>query len=276
MSYINRDSALAQEFWEKGYVEDCPIYDFHGHMHENNGCYLPAGEPEQMLHTMKRAHIDSFIFCSHIALHSAEIGEKANLEPVRKYGKPLRAYLGVKSYDIDWERDRAALEANPDVYVGCKFLQDYFGVPLEDPRHTPYWEYLNEHKMLTLMHTWGGSSVDGAENVRRIAETYPDVRLICGHSIHSHWDLAIKLAQDFPNVYLELTAVMDERGILERFVREAGSEKIVFGTDLPWFSTFYYIGTILEADITDEDRRNIFYRNGQKLLAGVENWAEKK
>ena len=65
MSYLNRDSALAQAFWEKGYVEDCPIYDFHGHMHENNGCYLPAGEPEQMLHTMRRAHIDSFIFCSH-------------------------------------------------------------------------------------------------------------------------------------------------------------------------------------------------------------------
>ena len=63
MTYINRDSALAREFWEKGYVEDCPIYDFHGHMHENNGTYLPAGEPEQMLHTMRRAHIESFIFC---------------------------------------------------------------------------------------------------------------------------------------------------------------------------------------------------------------------
>ena len=49
-------------------------------------------------------------------------------------------------------------------------------------------------------------------------------------------------------------------------MREAGSEKIVFGTDLPWFSTFYYVGAILEADITDEDRRNIFYRNGRRLL----------
>ena len=62
---------------------------------------------------------------------------------------------------------------------------------------------------------------------------------------------------------------MDDRGVLERFVGELGSERILFGTDLPWFSTFYYIGAILDADITDDDRRNIFYRNGKKLLARI-------
>ncbi|NMA08110.1 MAG: amidohydrolase family protein [Clostridiales bacterium] len=267
MKYINKNSALAQEFWEKGYVEDCPIYDFHGHMHEMFGGYLPAGEPEQMLHTMKRAHIESFIFSSHLALYSAEIGERANQEPVKKYGRPLRAYLGVKSYDIDFERDRKALEENPDVYAGCKFLTDYYGVRLEDPRHTPYWEYLNEHKLLALCHTWGGSAFDGPENVRKVAHAYPDVTIICGHSMHGLWDEAIDVAREYPNVYLELTAVMDDRGVLEKFVRALGSERIVFGTDLPWFSTFHYIGCILDADITDDDRRNIFYRNGQKLMA---------
>ncbi len=268
-TYINKNSALAQEFWEKGFVEDCPIYDFHGHMHEMNGGYFPAGEPIKMLHTMRRAHIESFLFCSHLALYSAEIGESANIEPVRQYGRPLRAYLGVKSYDIDWERDRAALEEHPDVYVGCKFLQDYYAVKLEDPRHAPYWEYLNERHLLALCHTWGGSPNDGPDNILRVAKAYPNVAILCGHSMHGEWDRAIEVARECPNVYLELTAVMDDRGVLDRFVRELGSERILFGTDLPWFSTFYYIGAILDADITDDDRRNIFYRNGQKLLAGL-------
>ncbi len=58
----------------------------------------------------------------------------------------------------------------------------------------------------------------------------------------------------------------DERGVLERFVGEAGSERILFGTDLPWFNHHYYIGSVLGAAISDEDRHNILHRNAEKLL----------
>jgi predicted TIM-barrel fold metal-dependent hydrolase len=59
------------------------------------------------------------------------------------------------------------------------------------------------------------------------------------------------LARDFPNVYLELCAVMDERnGILEKFVEKAGPQKILFGTDMPWFNYHYYIGVVLVAEIS--------------------------
>jgi len=69
------------------------------------------------------------------------------------------------------------------------------------------------------------------------------------------------------NVLLELTAVPDERtGVIEKFVREAGSTKVVFGTDFPWFSHHYYIGAVLAADITDEERRDIFCRNAERIL----------
>lgn len=47
---------------------------------------------------------------------------------------------------------------------------------------------------------------------------------------------------------------------------ECGSTRMVFGTDAPWFNYPYYIGSLLGADITDEDRRNICYRNAERLL----------
>ncbi len=47
---------------------------------------------------------------------------------------------------------------------------------------------------------------------------------------------------------------------------ECGSTRIVFGADAPWFNHHYYIGSLLGADITDEDRRNICYRNAERLL----------
>lgn len=268
-TFINPDSALAREFWEKGKVESCPIYDFHGHMHEMFGGWLPAGEPEQMLETMERAGMRSFCFSSHLALYCFEAGEAANLNPIRRLGGPLRAYLGVQAFAPNPERDIALLQANRDAYVGCKFLCDYHQVPLEHPSLAPYWEFLNENRLLALCHTWGGSHCNGVNNVRAVAERYPNVRIIMGHSCHSAWTEAIRLAQDFPNVYLELTAVLDDRGILEQFVREAGSNRILFGTDLPWFSTHHGIGCILDAEMTDEDRHNILHRNGEAIFADL-------
>ena len=101
---------------------------------------------------------------------------------------------------------------------------------------------------------------------RKIAEKYPNLVLICGHSFHDDWDNGLKLAE-FPNVYFELTAVFDNRRVIERIAEKAGSQRMLFGTDLPWFSTHHGVGALLSADITDEDRHNILHANAERLLS---------
>ena len=49
-------------------------------------------------------------------------------------------------------------------------------------------------------------------------------------------------------------------------MEKAGSERLLFGTDLPWFDTHHGIGTILSTEMTDDDRHNILHRNGERLL----------
>ena len=56
-------------------------------------------------------------------------------------------------------------------------------------------------------------------------------------------------------------------GIIERMVEEAGSTKIVFGTDMPWYSPAFAVGTVLFARLGDEARKDIFNRNAARLLA---------
>jgi predicted TIM-barrel fold metal-dependent hydrolase len=153
-----------------------------------------------------------------------------------------------------------------DVYVGFKFLADYHGRKLTDDGYRSALELADARGLSVLLHTWGGSGFNGHEEVRAVAGKYPGAKLIMGHSLHGDWDRAIAIARQFPNTYLELTAVLDEQGALEKFVDNLGSERILFGTDFPWFDFHYYIGAILGAQITDEDRRNIFYRNAQELL----------
>jgi len=58
------------------------------------------------------------------------------------------------------------------------------------------------------------------------------------------------------------------RGI-ERFVANFGSERLLFGSGLPHCSPGGLIGYIRYAEVTDEDKRNIFSGNMERLLQEV-------
>ena len=74
------------------------------------------------------------------------------------------------------------------------------------------------------------------------------------------------LTKKHQNTFLELTAVVGKRGVVEMLVAGAGSERILYGTDLPWFDEHFYLGNILCADISEDDRHNILHRNAERIL----------
>jgi uncharacterized protein len=263
MGYAN----LKEAFYAEGKVADCPVYDLHGHMGAHYAISFPRAEVDGMVQAMDRAGVKMLVFCHHHTLFTPDIGNRANVEAVRQYPQRLRAYCGINpNYPEVIAQDLETFAQYGDVYVGFKMLCDYHGYPLTDDRYRMAWEMADRNKNLVLCHTWGGSPLDGPDEVGKVAERYPGARILMGHSCHGEWDRAIELVKKYPNLYFELTAVLDERGILERFVAETGSERIVFGTDLPWFNHHYYIGSVLGAEITDEDRHNILHRNAEKLL----------
>jgi predicted TIM-barrel fold metal-dependent hydrolase len=144
--------------------------------------------------------------------------------------------------------------------------------------------------MLMMIHTWGGSAYNSPQHVERLARQYPNARLIMGHSGFGDWEFSAKLARDFPNVYLDLTAVyashdfsvlpagsgtpsalgsaLHVNGVIEYFVEVATSSKVLLGSDLPWYSPHYAAGAVLFARINDDDRHNILHRNAERLLKG--------
>jgi len=265
-------NSIWKEFYEKGKSEQCPVYDMHGHMGSYSRIYFPYGDfdPETIKKRFDRAGIKILVFCHHWSLFSPDIGNTANIEAVRKLPELLRAYCGLNpNYPEIIEKDVEEFEKYRDVFVGFKLLADYHGLPISHKNYSPAWKYADKKGLIVLLHTWGGSNVDGPEQVRIVAERYPGAKILMGHSCHGEWDKALQLMKDFPNVYAELCAVVDDRGGLEKFIDGAGSEKIVFGTDWPWFNHHYYIGAVLDSGISDDDVHNIFHRNAEKLLSSL-------
>ena len=267
--FINPDSALAAEFWEQGKSASCPVYDMHGHMGPWHSIYFPRAEASEMVKSMDAAGVKLLCFAHHASLFAPDIGNAASVAAVKAFPGRFRAYLAVNPHYPEFlERDLADYDSLRDVYVGLKFLADYHGVPVSDDRYKAAWEFANDRGLPVLMHTWGGSACDGAPEARKIAQRYSRIKLFLGHSFNNHWAEAIDLAREFPHVYLELTSVLGRRGVLELFCEKVGSRRLLYGTDLPWFDEHQSIGSVLAADITEEDRHNILHGNAEKILAG--------
>ncbi len=264
---IRPDSQLAAEFWKTGRSASCPIYDVHGHMGEWHSIYFPRGEAADMVRSMDGAGVRLLCFAHHAALFCPEIGNREAVKAVRQFPDRLRAYLSVNPHYPDAiERDLAGFDDMRDVYVGLKLLADYHRVPISAEPYRRALEFADERRLPVLSHTWGGSAFDGADEVRRVAERYPHIRLLMGHSLNDRWHEAAAVARDCPNTYLELTSIPGRRGVLELLCDEAGSDRILFGTDIPWFDEHQGVGALLSADITEDDIHNILHRNAEKLL----------
>jgi len=262
------DSQLAEAFWRDGRSDDCEVIDMHGHMGPWRGIYFPRADADAMVRTMDGAGVRLLAFCHHAALFCPDVGNAANVQAVRRHPGRLRAYMAINPhYPNAVAADLAGFDALRDVYVGLKIHAAYHGLAWDAPAYEPAWRFADERGLIVLAHTWSGSSVDGSDQVRRAAEAYPNVRLLLGHSLHGAWDDAIAIAREFPNVHLELTAVLDDRGVMEKFVAAGLGRKLLFGTDLPWFDPHHGIGAVLSAEITDDDRHDILHRNAERLLA---------
>ena len=122
--------------------------------------------------------------------------------------------------------------------IGFKIHPTMHDYPLTGEAYHPLYAWANAHRQLVLAHTWADPRCNAAA-CRAITEQYPELIFLLGHSIWGEFDEAIALTAEMPNVYLELTASEHVPGFLEKAVRGAGSHKILFGTDLPWFNPHY-------------------------------------
>lgn len=266
-----------------------PIIDMHGHWGPFGGSYLPAAPEAKMLAALERAGVRHIVCSAHDALLAdPERGNQTMQAAILRSPQLLSGYWAVNPNYPELAARTPQDYAAAKGFVGFKFLPDYHVYPVTGDRYRPALECADAKRLLVLVHTWGGSGFDSPQMLGEVAARYPRVRFLMGHSGYGDWDAAVRVARELPNVWLELTAVYvahdfamqpsgsgtpsaliscpQVNGILEYMVEQAGSEKIVFGTDMPWYSPQFAAGAVLGAHITPAAKHNILHRNAERLL----------
>lgn len=98
-----------------------------------------------------------------------------------------------------------------------------------------------------------------------LAKRYPELILIMGHvNGGGDWEWAIKGLRECDNVFIDTSGSVLEDQTIELCVKHLGHKRVIFATDGTMEGS---VGKVLAADLTAEQREDIFWRNFQKILA---------
>lgn len=128
-------------------------------------------------------------------------------------------------------------------------------------------------KAVIFQHTWFkvGGNLPGEStpaDVVALARRHPNVSIICGHT-GGDWELGVRAVREQKNVYLDLAGSDPTAGFVEMAVREAGPERVIYGSDAGGRSFASQMAKVLDAEISDQARRLIFSGNLKRLMTPI-------
>lgn len=138
-------------------------------------------------------------------------------------------------------------------------------------------ELAARHDAIVLAHSGDPNSLPA--DFVEFANAYPNVRLILAHLGNgggAAGDPALQVravqACRHGNVFVDTSSARSIMpGLVEWAVQEIGSDRILFGTDAPLYSTAMQRARIDFAEISDEDKRRILCDNATRLLATMKD-----
>ncbi len=246
------------------------IIDMHTHMGQEYCLYSPDSDADGMIRHMDNVGVE-MVISSPIGDMIRDGDERQQIaDAMKRYPDRIRGYYHINPViGYTKEEIQRAFEENPG-YVGLKVLPDYHRTNLTDDAYRPALELADENGWIFLSHTWGvsmnGESCNSADKVAGVLDRYHNLKFLMGHSCQGQVDLAIDIAENYQNAYLDLCDTVRLNGVLEKMVNRVGAERITFGTDVPLQGFCFHLGCVLGARISEEDKKKILRDNALRIL----------
>jgi len=246
------------------------IIDLHAHLGPYFNMHSPATAASDIVGTMDLCGIGKTVISTTLSFDTdIVLGNTMMLEALDSYPGRLYGACGVNGNYPELslaELDRTF--SRPDV-VMVKVHPSGSKCRLDDRRMNRILEFASTRRLFVLVHTWLDNDAYGNQDIfASVAAAHPQSKWIMGHSGGPYGSVhAVELAQKTANIFLDLTLSMCPARQVEFFVREVGSERVLFGTDSPFLDPRPQVGRIALAEITQQDRINIFGANARRHIA---------
>ncbi len=158
---------------------------------------------------------------------------------------------------------------------GIKLHPDYQHFYADEERLFPIYKKCGELGLPIIFHA--GVDPVCPEDVHctpkmasKILEKFPDTTMIMAHlGANAMWDdVENILAGNFENLWLDTALVGSyvNEDQLYRIIEKQGADKILLASDCPWDTTDITIEKIKRLHLPEQDEKNIFAKNAERLL----------
>jgi uncharacterized protein len=249
------------------------VIDAHGHMGPYFKFHIPQNDSDGMIRAMDAAGVEIACISSHLAISGDwKRGNLETLAAVRKHQTRLKGHVVINPnhpLDIKFELNRFILDEG---FIAIKIIPDTHLKSVLDRDYEPMWQFAAEHKVMVLSHTFHGSPYDDPQLFAEIAERHPEVNVLIVHSgaLIEGFEGAIRLAQKYSNLYLDISGSFITSHWIERLINEAGDEKVVYSSDLPFIDIRYGLGKVLYSQLSEYQKSRLLRDNIIQITKRIE------
>lgn len=157
---------------------------------------------------------------------------------------------------------------------GVKVHPEYQGFDFGEERLFPVWEKCIELNLPVLTHAGADIAYTAPfhsdpERLAAFHRRYPELTFIIAHlGSYQMWD-AVERELLGENVYLDISLAVEELPVerIESMIRRHGVERILLGSDSPWFSQRKPCEVVEKMSLSNEEKAAILSGNAERLLA---------
>lgn len=232
-----------------------------------NDCHIHIGNSASINRTFEPVHLKDHP-AKKVLLMSAQDDIKTNNNLIKNLSG-----LFPDVYGLYWITSNNWYYPMDKKMVGCKFHGAYENMPISNERYHPIKEYLNDNDAVLMVHCGRYKEGEIKSNTSflhalMVAQDYPNIKVIMAHMGGTDTTVskkAVKAAANQDNIYFDTSGITTPY-IIEYAVDHLGPKRILFGSDAPWCSFKAMYHTVMDANIPEEDKRNIMYDNFNLLV----------
>ncbi len=257
----------------KEVTEQYEIIDTHLHLGVLGYMHVLGQADQYALDLMEKYHIKGAVFSHHGALCSLQFGWEKTLQALGMSRK-LYAYVAFNPNFSRFGLDLMEKHLSRKRFLGVKIHPSWHHCYPYHEKYRRFWEYADQNSLVVLTHSWNPHVANPDQKYSDpfffadIAKKYRNVKLILAHAggRGAYIYKVLDLLKENKNLYVDFAGDILVPGLLEKYVNAVGSERILFGTDMPWTDIRYHLLWVGASNIAQEDKRNIFGLNAKKLF----------
>lgn len=189
----------------------------------------------------------------------------------REFKKRIIPFVSLHPLDIHKERNLMGF-----IEKGARGIKLHPQIQMFRPTDRgayEIYELAKKHSLPILFHTglspispqWQKRFVE-FDDFATLCRDFPDNTFILGHSGVLEYERAMELSEKYEHVYLELSGQPPQ--VIGEMIRKNGHEKLLFGSDWPYYPSIIPLAKVLLATEREKDevRARILGANAQRLF----------